>query len=54
MIHELKIKPEYFASVRNGEKTFEVRKKDRPFEFGDYAAFNEIDESGTYYTGRAL
>ncbi len=54
MIHELKTKPEYFSSVRNGEKTFEVRKNDRPFEIGDYAAFNEIDESGTYYTGRAL
>lgn len=54
MIHELKTKPEYFSSVRNGEKTFEVRKKDRPFEIGDYAALNEIDESGTYYTGRAL
>lgn len=27
MIHELKTKPEYFSSVRNGEKTFEVRKK---------------------------
>ena len=54
MIHALKIKPEYFGSVRNGEKTFEVRKNDRPFELGDYAALNEIDESGTYYTGRAL
>ena len=54
MIHALKTKPEYFGSVRNGEKTFEVRKKDRPFEIGDYAALNEIDESGTYYTGRAL
>lgn len=54
MIHELKIKPEYFSSVRDGEKTFEVRKNDRPFEIGDYAAFIEINESGTYYTGRAL
>lgn len=54
MIHELKVKPKYYGFVRSGEKTFEVRKKDRPFEIGDYAAFIEIDESGTCYTGRAL
>ena len=31
MIHELKIYPEYFKAVISGEKTFEIRKNDRPF-----------------------
>lgn len=53
MIHALKIKTKYFEDVRNGRKTFEVRKADRPFADGDYLALNEIDEDG-FYTGRAL
>ncbi|WP_429058940.1 ASCH/PUA domain-containing protein [Aeromonas jandaei] len=36
MIHELKIKPEYFASVVSGDKTFEIRNNaDRNFQVGD-------------------
>ncbi|GKQ96004.1 ASCH/PUA domain-containing protein [Aeromonas hydrophila] len=36
MKHELKIKPEYFAAVVNGEKTFEIRNNaDRNFQVGD-------------------
>ena len=31
MIHELKILPKYFADVISGNKTFEIRKFDRPF-----------------------
>ncbi|HGS9341836.1 TPA: DUF3850 domain-containing protein, partial [Clostridioides difficile] len=29
MIHELKILPQYFKEVVNGNKNFEVRKNDR-------------------------
>jgi ASC-1-like (ASCH) protein len=43
MIHELKIDPEYFAAVRNGEKQFELRRNDRNFSIGDYLALNEYD-----------
>lgn len=49
MIHELKIKPEYFNAVQSGDKNFEVRKKDRFYEVGDYLALNEYDIG---YTGR--
>lgn len=36
MKHELKIKPEYFAAVVTGEKTFEIRNNaDRNFQVGD-------------------
>jgi len=49
MIHELKIKPEYFADVVSGKKTFEVRKADRPFKVGDLLALNEFENQS--YTG---
>ena len=51
MIHELKICPEYFKAVISGEKTFEIRKNDRPFNKGDLLALNEFD--GQYYTGNS-
>ena len=49
MIHEFKILPDFFTDVINGEKTFEIRKKDRPFHKGDLLALNEFD--GQHYTG---
>lgn len=42
MIHEVKILPEFFSAIARGEKTFEVRKKDRPYAVGDYLAMNEF------------
>lgn len=50
MIHELKILPEYFEQVRNGTKTFEIRKNDRNFKVGDTLWLKEWD--GNKYTGR--
>lgn len=49
MIHELKIEPAYFNVVHNGDKSFEVRKKDRNYKVGDYLALNEYNGG---YTGR--
>lgn len=51
MIHELKLYTEYFKDVVSGEKTFEIRKNDRPFKKGDLLALNEYD--GQYYTGKS-
>lgn len=47
MIHELKIRPEYFVKVMSGEKTFEIRKDDRDYEVGDYILLKEF-ENGEY------
>lgn len=53
MIHELKTAPEYFEAVISGEKSFEVRKNDRPFQKGDLLALNEYDRTEEKYSGRS-
>ena len=53
MIHELKIKSEFFQKIANREKPYEVRNNDRQFEIGDLLALNEID-SRNKYTKRSL
>ena len=50
--HELKILPQYFQSVWNGTKTFELRKDDRDYQRGDILVLREWD-SGSY-TGSAV
>lgn len=59
MIHELKTWPLYFEQVKNGNKTFEVRKDDRWFKDDDELLLREFipdDEEGAEgrYTGRIL
>lgn len=52
MIHELKIRPDFFKSVLSGVKPFEIRRNDRNFKVGDLVALNEFsDQSG--YTGES-
>lgn len=53
MIHELKIRPEYFKSVISGAKPFEIRRNDRNFKVGDLVALNEHD-SVSGYTGESV
>lgn len=53
-VHALKIDPEYFMAVARGDKTFEVRKNDRPFEVNDIIALNELDDTREGYSGRTL
>ena len=40
--HELKIWPQFFEAVADGRKTFEYRKADRDFKFGDTVILKEF------------
>ena len=42
MIHSVKCYPNYFQSLKDGTKPFDVRKNDRPYAVGDYLAVNEF------------
>lgn len=53
MIHELKTIPTFFNDVLSGEKSFEVRRFDRPFHKGDLLALNEFNPETKSYTGRS-
>lgn len=46
--HELKIWPKYFRHVVTGKKTFEYRKNDRDFCFGDTVILREYDPTRDY------
>lgn len=56
MTHALKVWPEYFEAIKKGEKTFDIRKEDRPFAVGDNVILQEYDpeDSNGLYTGREL
>lgn len=51
-LHELKILPQYYEKVRDGEKRFEIRKDDRNFKVGDIIRLCEHD--GKEFTGKDL
>lgn len=51
MIHQLKIKGQYFEDILSLRKRFEVRNNDREFCVGDILGLNEIDSKGKE-TGR--
>lgn len=50
--HELKILPQYFQAVWDGNKNFELRKNDRNYKVGDFLILREYSSSG--YTGSFL
>lgn len=54
MTHALKTWPEYFAALASGEKTFEIRRNDRPFKIGDKLLLQEWDPKHEQYTGSEL
>lgn len=54
MTHALKISPQYFKDVETGQKTFEVRKDDRPYTLGDILLLCEYDITKETYTKKKL
>ena len=49
-VHQLKTLSPYFAAVKSGAKTFEVRKFDRDFKIGDYLDLVRYDpHTDTFY-----
>ena len=54
IIHDLKCWPEYFEAVARNEKTFEVRKWDRPYRVEDTLWLREWDKEKLDYTGRSI
>lgn len=50
MIHELKIRQEYFNEVQSHNKQFELRKDDRDYRVGDWVLLKEFENGD--YTGR--
>lgn len=51
--HRLRTWPEYFAALRSGAKTFELRKDDRNprFAVGDTLYLDEFNPENATYTG---
>lgn len=54
MTHTLKTWPEYYKAVESGNKTFEVRRFDRPFKVGDTIILQEYDNEKSEYSGKEL
>jgi hypothetical protein len=53
-VHDLKIWPQYFQAVREGRKTFELRKWDRDYKEGDRLILREFDPLIEDFTGEAV
>lgn len=47
MIHNLKIRSQWLARVKSGEKRFELRKHDRDYQVGDVLHLTEVNEFGS-------
>lgn len=54
MTHALKTWPEYFQSIVSGEKNFELREDDRPYEVGDTVILQEYRPKEKEYSGKEL
>jgi len=45
-VHILKIRKRFYEPVRNGTKTFEIRRDDRGFKVGDTLILRMLDDHG--------
>ncbi len=53
MIHDLKIWPQYYCRIVDGTLTFQSRKNDREFQFGDTVILREWNPSSINSTDDA-
>ena len=53
-VHDLKVWPEYFDSIEDGSKPFEIRNNDRGFSVGDVLNLREYAPGPDEYTGRRV
>lgn len=51
-VHELKILPEYYKNVKNGNKTFELRENNRNYKVGDCLILKEFNNN--QFTGNQV
>lgn len=49
--HELKVNPEYYLDLSTQRKNFEVRRKDRDYQVGDFIILKEYNCNSNNYTG---
>lgn len=52
--HALKILPPFYRAVRDGSKTFEIRKNDRNFAPNDTILLREFSKQHGVFTGREV
>jgi flagellar biosynthesis/type III secretory pathway chaperone len=48
MVHQLRILPQDYKSIKEGSKTFELREYDRDFNIGDILVLKEYEETSGY------
>lgn len=54
MTHALKTWNEYYQLIRDGKKTFELRKNDRDFKTGDTILLQNYNPDTKKYTGEEM
>ena len=54
MTHCLKTLPEIFIVMKNGYKSFDIRRNDRNIKIGDRVIFQEYDSESKTYTGEEI
>ncbi len=50
-VHNVKSWPQYFAPIKEGQRTHDLRRNDRDFQVGDTMLLAEFDPQSQKYTG---